>query len=240
VEFAQAGVTGSAAPFEGRYGLLFSYTDNGQPAELTAGLGDTWLLLQTAVKPYPSCRWTHGAIDAALSLRTRVSDDDRYAARITVRLNPTAYSIVGEPQPHKVKPANTVDAQFSVYFQVAAAWLDGHVDWSTYDHLSDRAITAMAARVDVEKDDHVARTGAVIDVVVGSRILCKTIDVPLGEPTNWISDDLLRTKFERHACRIYGNRDAQTIAATVLDGPLSMPVGDVTRQLRPSRDRQVG
>lgn len=74
VEFAQAGVTGSAAPFEGRFGLLFSYTDNGQPAELTAGLGDTWLLLQTAVKPYPSCRWTHGAIDAALSRRRHWTD----------------------------------------------------------------------------------------------------------------------------------------------------------------------
>ena len=131
VELAQAGVIGAAEPLEGRYGLLYSYTDNAQPAQLTAGLGDTWLLLQTAIKPYPSCRWSHGAIDAVLSLRTKVSENHRPGARISLRLNPTAYTIVGEPQPHKIKPANTVDAQFSVYFQVAAAWLDGRVDWST-------------------------------------------------------------------------------------------------------------
>jgi 2-methylcitrate dehydratase PrpD len=117
--------------------------------------------MQTAVKPYPSCRWTHGAIDAALSLRSEVPARQRLDAHISVRLNPIAYTIVAEPQPQKIKPANTVDAQFSVYFQVAAAWLDGHVDWSTYDHLTDPAITTMlAAHIDVEKDNHVVVAGA--------------------------------------------------------------------------------
>ena len=232
VELAQAGVIGAAEPLEGRYGLLHSYTDDADAVQLTAGLGSTWLLLQTAVKPYPSCRWTHGAIDAALSLRSEVPARQRPDAHISVRLNPTAYTIVGEPQPQKIKPANTVDAQYSVYFQVAAAWLDGHVDWSTYDHLTDPAITTLSAHIDVEKDNHVTRNGSTVTIDVAGETLCKTIDAALGESANWISDDRLRDKFERHAGRIYGSQHAQAIAAAVLDGPLRMRARELAGQLR--------
>ena len=211
---------------------LHSYTDDADAVQLTAGLGSTWLLLQTAVKPYPSCRWTHGAIDAALSLRSEVPARQRLDAHISVRLNPTAYTIVGEPQPQKIKPANTVDAQFSVYFQVAAAWLDGHVDWSTYDHLTDPAITTLAAHIDVEKDNHVTKNGSTVTIDVAGETLCKTIDAALGESANWISDDRLRDKFERHPGRIYGSQHAQAIAAAVLDGPLRMRARELAGQLR--------
>ena len=232
VELAQAGVIGAAEPLEGRYGLLHSYTDDADAVQLTAGLGSTWLLLQTAVKPYPSCRWTHGAIDAALSLRSQVPAQQRADAHISVGLNPTAYTIVGEAQPQKIKPANTVDAQFSVHFQVAAAWLDGHVDWSTYDHLSDPDIATLAAHVDVEKDSRVAKNGSTVTIEVAGETLRKTIDTPLGEPANWINDDRLRDKFQRHAGRIYGSHHAQAIAATVLDGPLDLPVRNLAARLR--------
>ena len=240
VELAAAGVIGAAESLEGRYGLLHSHTDAAHPGQLTAGLATDWLLLQTAVKPYPSCRWTHGAIDAALALRTDVPATQRADAQINVRLAPTAYLIVGEPHPQKIKPVNTVDAQFSVYFQVAAAWLDGHVDWSTYDRLTEPDITALAARINVEKDDHLTKTSSTVIIDVGGQTLCRTIDVPLGEPANWISDDALRDKFERHAGRIYGIRDARVIAATVLDAPLSTPIHELTALLRCPSEESLG
>ena len=59
-----------------------------------------------------------------------------------------------------------------------------------------------------------------------------TIDSPLGEPANWISDDWLRDKFERHAGRIYRSQHALGIAAAVLDGPLDMPACELAAQLR--------
>jgi 2-methylcitrate dehydratase PrpD len=239
VELAAAGVIGAAESLEGRYGLLHSHTDAAHPGQLTAGLATDWLLLQTAVKPYPSCRWTHGAIDAALALRTDVPANQRAVRRSTA---------AGTDRiPHrrrtasaKIKPVNTVDAQFSVYFQVAAAWLDGHVDWSTYDRLTEPDITALAARINVEKDDHLTKTSSTVIIDVGGQTLCRTIDVPLGEPANWISDDALRDKFERHAGRIYGIRDARVIAATVLDAPLSTPIHELTALLRCPSEESLG
>jgi 2-methylcitrate dehydratase PrpD len=232
VELAQAGVIGAAEPLEGRYGLLHSYTDAAQPEQLTRELASTWILLQTAIKPYPSCRWTHGAIDAALALRTRVRADQRPHAQITLWLSPTAYPIVGEPEPQKIKPANIVDAQFSVYFQVASAWLDGHVDWSTYRRLTDPDIAEIAAHIDVDQDASLPKNGCTFIVDAGGEQIGTTIDMPLGEPGNWISDLHLRDKFERHAGSIYGIPQSRGIATAVLDEPLGMSVRELAARLR--------
>jgi 2-methylcitrate dehydratase PrpD len=237
VELAQTGVLGAAEPFEGRYGLLRCYADGGQPEHLTADLGRTWMLLQTGIKPYPSCRWTHGAIDAALALREQVPPAIRPDSEIDVWLSPTAYPIVGEPDRRKTHPANTVDAQFSVYFQVAAAWLDGHVDWSTYQRLTDSDITALTERIIVNQDDRLPRNGSTVIVNAGAQTVRTTVRVPLGEPTNWISDDQLREKFEFHAGDVYGEHLSRRIAAAVLDAPLGTRVRALTALLRlPSRD----
>jgi 2-methylcitrate dehydratase PrpD len=149
-----------------------------------------------------------------------------------VWLSPTAYPIVGEPEPRKIRPVNTVDAQFSVYFQVAAAWLDGHVDWSTYQRLTDPDIAEIAAHIDVDQDANLPENGSRLIIDAGGEQIGTTIDLPLGEPGNWISDDGLRDKFERHAGSIYGIQQSRWIAAAVLDEPLGMSVRELAVRLR--------
>jgi 2-methylcitrate dehydratase PrpD len=129
---AEAAVVGAAAAIEGRYGVLTSFTAKPLPKWLTEKLGKQWVLLQIAIKPYPSCRLTHAAIDAALDLRRRFGAADLPRAAIKVAISPVAMKIVGERSPAKLAPRDTVDAQFSIYFQLAAAWLDGKLEWSSY------------------------------------------------------------------------------------------------------------
>jgi 2-methylcitrate dehydratase PrpD len=155
-----------------------------------------------------------------------------------VLLSPTAYPIVGEPDHRKVHPANSVDAQFSVYFQVAAALLDGHVDWSSYQRLTDPGITTLAAHITVIEDVRLPRNGSTVIIDAGGQIVRTTINVPLGEPANWISDNQLREKFERHAGDTFGE-GSKSIATAVLHMPLDMPVRDLTAQLRlPPQNQQ--
>jgi 2-methylcitrate dehydratase PrpD len=231
-ELAQAGVTGAAEPLEGRYGLLHSYSESAQPALLTDGLGESWMALQTAIKPYPSCRLAHGAVDATLALREQVPAARRPSARIGVRLSPPAFQLVGERVANKLQPAGTVDAQFSVYFQVAMAWLDGRLEWASYERIGDDDMVQMASRVSAQADADVAPNGAVLTVELDGGILTETVSVPLGEPGNWIEDDGLRTKFRVHAGRVFGDARAEQIADSVLAIEPERALRELAAQLR--------
>jgi len=220
--FAQAGVQGAAAPLEGRYGLLTGYTNKAAPAALTHRLGEWWPSGDTAIKPYPSCRFTHGAIDAALDLRSRSTSETR--ARITralrtgtklkVRLSPKAMQIVGEAAPNKRQPKNIVDAQFSVYFQIALAWLEGACHWQGYEMIGTPEIDSLCTAIEVVADPGVAMAGAQIDLPHPFHLSVR-IDDPLGEDSRPFTGDALRHKFNALASPVFGKTQATVIAERV-------------------------
>ncbi|GAB3562572.1 MmgE/PrpD family protein [Amycolatopsis endophytica] len=208
---AETGAVGAAEALEGRYGLLNGYTEEARPDALTDGLGTDWLLLGTAVKPYPSCRLTHGAVDAALALRGTVPEPGRTA--LLVGIPAAAMPIIGEPGAAKRRPQSVVDAQFSVHFQVACAWLDGRVDWASYQRLTDPDVIAMMDRITVTADESVPNGGGVLTVGPG---VSRAVPVPLGEPENRIGDDALRAKFASLAGRVFDDGQVAGIADGVL------------------------
>src|SRR5258705_3354345 len=60
---------GAIESVEGKHGLLVCYSDNAHPDKAVAGLGKIYETLKIAVKPYPSCRYTHPARDALIAMR---------------------------------------------------------------------------------------------------------------------------------------------------------------------------
>ena len=48
---------------------MHAYAPNPNPDRAVQDLGRVFELMNTAVKPYPSCRYGHAGIDAALALR---------------------------------------------------------------------------------------------------------------------------------------------------------------------------
>ena len=68
---AGEGFTGPATIFEGDGGFFnaFSYGERIEPECMTRDLGERHAALETALKPYPCCRFEHGAIDLALDAR---------------------------------------------------------------------------------------------------------------------------------------------------------------------------
>ncbi len=209
------GVLGAAQPIEGRYGLLAAYSNAPRPEMATADLGHRWVLAETAIKPYPSCRLTHGAVDAALALRDKVQAAGRERAIFTVRLSPKAVQIVGEPRPNTVRPRNVVDGQFSVYFQTAVAWLDGRVDWDSYARLDDPRVAALAARTRVVADESLPLAGADVTVQVGDDALHARVEQPLGEPERPLPWTALEAKFESLARDVLGAARLPAIATGV-------------------------
>ncbi|MGJ7525316.1 MmgE/PrpD family protein [Variovorax sp. GB1P17] len=213
--FAQAGVFAAREPIEGRFGLLNGYSAKPRPEALGQDLGDNWVALQTGIKPYPSCRMTHGAVDAALALRERCTHEERLAARLHIEIPAKAFDIVGEPLPAKIAPRNIVDGQFSVYFQVACAWLDGKLDWQSYERLGQPDVEALARRMTVQAGSDFQGPGARLQVE-GRDDLRIEIKVPSGEPSTPLGRPRLRQKYLSLATPVYGAAQADALATRLL------------------------
>lgn len=194
VMLTRAGVRGAARALCGRHGLLNSYSNEPQPDLLTDGLGEDWVLMTTGVKAYPSCRMTHGAIDAIRELRARGYGPESGDARLRVALSPVAHSIVGGPSANKLRPGNTVEAQFSVNFQVAAAWREGTVDWPSYSLLNDEGLLDLASSITSVPDDTLSITGAVVTLDLPSGPVEVRVDEPAGGPDSGTTWELAEAK----------------------------------------------
>jgi len=197
---AREGFKGAAEPIEGRYGFLRSYAPTPQPGRVLQDIGHVWELMQTGVKPYPSCRWGHAGIDAALALRAeyglRVEDIDA----VTLGISHAGMSLVGEPADKKIHPANTVDAQFSGPFVIATALTTGKMEWDSYSLLEDPQIHALMSRIRCEKDPEMeaefpSNMSGKLTVQSKGKTLTITVIVPKGEPSNFLSDAELSAKY---------------------------------------------
>jgi len=214
VAFARAGVLGASAPIEGRYGLLAAYSNAPQPQLLLDKLGQWWASAEVGLKPYPSCRLTHAAIGAALALRARLAPGALNALPIRLRLSPKAVQIVGEASSNKLRSRSIVDGQFSVYFQVAVALLDGVCNWDSYRRLGATDVESLAARIRVEAGTDILVAGAELSVGATDDMVEK-VDAPLGEPERPLEwGDLLR-KYHDLVDRVYGAHTATEIARGV-------------------------
>ncbi|MBU5626465.1 MmgE/PrpD family protein [Oscillibacter sp. MSJ-2] len=107
-------------------GLLAAMSDEYDVHRLTDGLGQWWATLQMDVKPYPCCRSTHCAIDAALALRSTCSVSPDHIARILVETYDIGYKQCGMSK-GSISPTTAAEAKFSTPYTAAVALLKGSV-----------------------------------------------------------------------------------------------------------------
>jgi 2-methylcitrate dehydratase PrpD len=146
---AREGFTGPATIVEGDGGFInaFSYGEPLDIEAMTRGLGSDYRALGTAIKPYPCCRFEHGAVDLAIDANRsgiKPADIDAVAIRI-YRTDVLSY--------HQV-PRNVVDAQFNVPYGVAVALTRGHVGLGDFTDaaIRDADVLALCRRITVTED----------------------------------------------------------------------------------------
>ncbi|MGE3774917.1 MAG: MmgE/PrpD family protein [Gammaproteobacteria bacterium] len=154
---ARAGFIGPSLPFEGRFGLYRMLLGDDvviDRDDILADLGARWAVFDNGFKPFPACHFVHAFIDCALALRANSGVDAAEIEQIDALIHPDEIAIVCEPQDAKRSPRNAYDAQFSLYYAVAAALARGRFGLAELDAtaLRDPAIHALAARVRYRPD----------------------------------------------------------------------------------------
>lgn len=216
VALAEAGVLAAEQAIEGAFGLLQAYTPSERTPEkllkLTDGLGNEWESAGTAIKPFPACRMTHSAIVLGDSLRKKAGT--RTVQKMEVSLAPHCVLIVGQKVDNKIHAKNIVEGQFSIYFQLAVAWLYGSgLGWAAYDHLWDEGLNELTERITVIGDENYKKLETNITVYFedGTKLMEELLE-PLGEPPNPLTWDTLQEKFESLVGPVYGVEKSRQIA----------------------------
>jgi len=155
---AGSGFLGPSRPYEGRFGLfethLQAHAAHVDLERITAGLGSTWELTETSIKPYPVCHFVHGAAEAAVRLHRELQPTPAGLAEVRVRLPKDTLPIVAEPTAIKTAPANDYDAKFSAQYIVATCLLKGRMGLAELEPEArqDGVVRALARRIVVEAD----------------------------------------------------------------------------------------
>jgi 2-methylcitrate dehydratase PrpD len=218
VALAEAGVIGASKIIEGKLGFLHAYSPrkNKDMRLLTENLGTEWAWLASSLKPYPACRMTHGFIEMAGKMGEMKREG---VDHITLTLNPQNYILVGDTIPNKLHPKNSIDAQFSAYYQVANAWLYGsNTGWKAYEKLNDAPLHAMCDRISVEQDASCKLFECRMKIKwKDGKEMEEALLEPLGEVSHPFTRDKVDEKFHSLADPVYGKMEAKRIIEMVDD-----------------------
>jgi 2-methylcitrate dehydratase PrpD len=150
------------------------------------GLGQRWLINETYLKPYASCRYTHAAIDAVLGLVDEEPAKSGPIDELVVEVFPEGMAITNDREPKTLE-----DAQFSIPFSVALAALRGARALRPLmeESLHDEEVLALSRRV---KFHPVAEFTGAFPKLTPSRVRIRrggaesgrTVLNPLGEVDN--------------------------------------------------------
>jgi 2-methylcitrate dehydratase PrpD len=209
---AENGLSGAHRFLEGEFGYYRLYERGDYvAAPLTEGLGERWQLLELSLKPYPSGRDNHGAVEAALELRARhrLTVDD--IERVDVWLPPNAFGISGHPW-GSFGGHPLVEAIISASYSVAVALAKGRLllDDMTPEAVADPVVSGLASKVScheiTEDVDAITFIPQAVEVVTrdGRRHRAEVTDHLLGHPHRPLSRERILDKF--HACLRFAAR----------------------------------
>ncbi|MFM9883345.1 MAG: MmgE/PrpD family protein [Burkholderiales bacterium] len=205
-QLARRGYPASRDIFHGPSGYYALYEgQEGDLTELVDALGQRFEVVTLGMKPYPTCRYTHGSIDAAMQIMREHRLMPRDVGAVTVRMTQRDYVTVGGSgnktrEQALRRPASVVDAQFSAFYTVATAMVKGEVSLQHLSEggLADPEVLAMADRVNTVADERLqvrdrdVQPQSVEIATRGGERYTKQVDYPKGSP-QWPMSPLERT-----------------------------------------------
>ncbi|MGA0345207.1 MAG: MmgE/PrpD family protein [Alphaproteobacteria bacterium] len=214
-ELADQGFTGPPEILEGNTGLFAAMCPDPDPDAVLREPKAPWQVNLTSIKPWPSCRHTHPAIDAAIDLSSQV--EVNAIRSISVKTYGAAIDVCDRPVAN-----TTYEAKFSLQHCVAAALQRGRVDFSAFDEQARKNAADLALRVSVGKGPNYEEAypgawGASVEVETEQgHILASAAPECRGDPESALNDHEMIEK-ARELIRFGGINDPERIIDGILN-----------------------
>lgn len=152
---SQEGFRGNTHILEGELGFLNVQCDGGSPDDLIDGLGTNYALMWTNLKPYPSCRQGHCAVDLAMKAVHEHSVDYQDVESVTVHTFPFAMQSWFSTN---AAPVNEVEAALRTPFAVATTLIYKNVTLESFtpERVKDPKILEMLKNITVVEEESFA------------------------------------------------------------------------------------
>ena len=214
-ELAALGFTGPPAILEGPTGFFMAACPDPDPGAILHDPLAPWQVHATSIKPWPSCRHTHPAIDASLALAGQI--DLSSVSVIDVATYAAALDVCDRPV------VNTdYEAKFSLQHSVAVALQRGKMDFAAFGDEARADAAPLAAKVRLSAADPYATSypvswgaGITVELTDGTRVESVTTECK-GDPEAALSADEMIAK-ARDLMRYAGVNDSARIIDGVLD-----------------------
>ena len=221
---AKSGMTGPEHILDAKDGGLFAaMSDEYDLSLVSKDLGEKYELMYVDNKPYPCCRSTHCAIDAAMAVRNEygLTNDDIRSIEVATYL--VGYKQCGVSQGSK-NPTKPVEAKFSTPYTVACAVTFGEVTLNQFkqENIEKKSVRDLLKKVTVVPDDKYTNVypnhwGCEIRVTCkdGRRFKKEIVDAS-GSVHNPLTQEQVKSKaisLIKNTC----SDDASHIAETILD-----------------------
>jgi len=224
---AAEGFTGPERILEGEKGFFAGLCPDPLPDAVLAGPERAWELTRTSIKPWPCCRHTHPAIDAALALHAELGGAP--IARVSVGAYRAALDVCDRP-----RPEDTYSAKFSLQHCVAAALADGRVEQASFGGEARGRLAGLRETVSVALSPSIEAAypkawGAEVSVETedGRRLFAARREAK-GDPENPLTPEELAGKARGLLAEGgLGDRDAEALVAAVLGLADDRPVRDL-------------
>ncbi len=230
---AKAGLQGSIGALEGRLGYYATYAEPGSDLEgIVLDLEAPGEVLQVGLKPYPSCRYSHAAIDGVMALMAQQGLAAEDVESIDLAIPEAGYQLIGAQPELKRRPASVTDAQFSLYFAAAAAAVEGSYSWQSYEKLHDARIQGLMDRTNVSVAPDL--TGMQAHLSLAARGGSWSLDVPYpkGEPELPLTWTEVEAKFRSLATHLLDDSTAHQVIERVRNFEWQEEVSELMRLLR--------
>jgi 2-methylcitrate dehydratase PrpD len=209
---AERGFDSTQEIIEGKKGFARIYSDVAEPEQLTAGLGQRWLIETNGHKPYACGVVLHPLIDAVIAIRNRDSIDPVVVSEIHLRVHPLVLSITGV-----VEPSTGLQSKFSTVHSAAVALIDGAAGVTQYSDAKalDPAVASLRRKVKAVADDTLRKDEAYAAVTVAGKRYEAHIAHASGTADNPMNDTAIEAKFLANVTPVIGRDRAERARAFV-------------------------
>lgn len=190
-------------------------------------------IFEVSFKPWPACRHSHAAIQAALELKNKVPQPEQYFYDIHTYQAAQMFCDNAEPQTDH-------EARFSLQHAVAYTLLKGEPEVGWYDakNRQDDDIAALRHKMRVLIDDDLNRRfpGAMPTTVMAyqpkTREVVETahVNTPLGDPENPMSEEDLCAKFKRNV-KDFDQANVDMLLNSLLSLPIATSLNNINNHL---------